>query len=366
MNLVQAIVGLSRVCKTVRVQNDPSPVCADPHIVQYALTEVIARTVSHPVTITECARLSGGMDNFVYSISLSGDDIPGGWPAKMVLRIRPSASGYEHLVGESAIQQRCCELGYSAARVLATIAPTEWSLGHPAQLTAFATGTNLLDAIKTMPRQLRSLMRSLATKHVELHRLDAHSFDSLPPRRTIAEHRLGDVEREIARGHTALAKSLERVRVALEQQTMNTGDFSVCHGDFHPLNVLVDLQGSVDTMTVVDWTDATLDDRHADLARAVTLLRVAAIAAGSKVERVGLRILGPILAHIYLRAYISLREVDQDRLRAFEAVHLLSGLAQIASLSNPGVESASAGQTFHPSVMKSLRRRLDRTLRSFE
>ena len=306
------------------------------------------------------------MDNFVYSISLSGDDIPGGWPAKMVLRIRPAASGYEHLVGESAIQQHCFELGYSAARVLATIAPTEWRLGHPAQLTAFATGTNLLDAIKTMPRQVRSLMRSLATKHVELHRLDPHAFDSLPPRRTIAEHRLGDVEREIARGDATFVKALERVRVALKKQAMNTDDFSVCHGDFHPLNVLVDLPGGADTMTIVDWTDATLDDRHADLARTVTLLRVAAIAAGSTVDRVALRILGPILAHMYLRAYIGLREVDRDRLRAFEAVHLLGGLAQIASLSNPNVESASAGQTFHPSVLKLLGRRLDRTLKSFE
>ena len=134
----------------------------------------------------------------------------------------------------------------------------------------------------------------------------------------------------------------------------------VCHGDFHPLNIMVDENNGA---VVIDWTDATLDDRHSDVARTHALLASAAVAGSSSIERALLAVAGPILAFAYLRAYKRLLAVDRDRLRRWEAVHLINGWAQIASLGDPGFESASAGQTFPKWILRSLQRRLDRTLR---
>ena len=65
----------------------------------------------------------------------------------------------------------------------------------------------------------------------------------------------------------------------------------ICHGDFHPLNVLVD----GDDAWLIDWTDAALGPREGDVARTLLLFEVASIAAGSSVERAALSWLGPRL-----------------------------------------------------------------------
>ena len=155
--------------------------------------------------------------------------------------------------------------------------------------------------------------------------------------------------------------ALRRVERGIEWCEANPVAATVCHGDFHPLNVVYDLESR--SATVVDWTDATVDDPHSDVARTAALFRMAAVAGGSAAERVALRMIGPVLASVDLRAYTKRRAVDRDRLRRWEALHLLNGWAQIDSLSDPNLESSAAGQSFPKWIVRSLRRRLDRASR---
>ena len=333
---------------------------ADPDAVTRAFEQWSTGLCTHSAgfEVERVIRLTGGMDNFVYALTL-GAVHELSWPRQVVLRIRPSVSGFDHLVGESRIQHWCYDHGYPAAAVLATIDASEWALGHPAQVTAFVQGENVLDAIKTRPWRLRQIVGAMAARHSELHHIDIQMFPTDIQRRSITEHRLTDVERQIAHGHHELVEPLRRVRAILTSITAAPSDIAVCHGDFHPLNVLVDLSIDADAMTVIHWTDATIDDRHADLARTITLLRVAAVAGGSRVERLLLRVIGPLLASNYLRAYKRIRTVNDDRLRAFGAVHLLSGLALSASLANPDIESASAGLSFDTSIIAMIHKHLE-------
>lgn len=334
--------------------------------VRDAFAAWLANLAGRDVDILSIEPLTGGMDNFVYAVTLAHGTQPSGWPREVVVRICPSIDRYDHLLGESALQQKCFEAGFPAAHVLATIAPTEWAIGHPAQVTAKASGMNVLEVVKSAPQKIALVIRLQAAQHAALHRLDRSTFADVPLRRSIADHRLGDVEREVRNGHIEFTEPLRRIRRAVDHLPPVGDDLAVCHGDFHPLNVLVDCESEPMCLTVIDWTDATIDDRHGDVARTVTLLRVAAIAAGSTGERIALRIIGPIFSRMYLRAYRQHRSVDNDRLRVYEAVHLLNGLAQIAGLANPAVASASAGQEFHPSLITMLERRLERALSAIE
>jgi len=79
-----------------------------------------------------------------------------------------------------------------------------------------------------------------------------------------------------------------------------------------------------------------------------------------------LAVAGPVLAVVYLRGYRRLLPVDRDRLHRWEAVHLINGWAQITSLDDEALASASAGRTFPKWLLRSLRRRLNRTLRRLD
>jgi aminoglycoside phosphotransferase (APT) family kinase protein len=126
---------------------------------------------------------------------------------------------------------------------------------------------------------------------------------------------------------------------ALADRAMD-GPHVVCHGDFHPLNVLVD----GDRTSVIDWTDAGLGPREADVARTALLFHVAAIAATSAIERAALRIAGPRLSRRYLRTYGAGAPLDPERLRLWEVLHAVHGWAQVEMLHAGGFDGSSSAE----------------------
>lgn len=103
----------------------------------------------------------------------------------------------------------------------------------------------------------------------------------------------------------------------------------VTHNDFHPLNVLMTNDGR---LSVIDWSDATLGDRHHDVARTLTLFSFAYIAASSNVERL-LQAARGFLRSRYFGPYTAAFPVDRQRLAYFEALQSFNGLLQLTELS---------------------------------
>jgi aminoglycoside phosphotransferase (APT) family kinase protein len=333
----------------------------DPQVVAEAVaawaSQRFGAPVDSPVEVATASVLTGGMDNFVHLIRMEGAALPHEWQAELVVRVRPSADRSVDAANETAIQNWCVASGYPAARVLALL-DGDWPIDRPAQVAERAPGAMMLEAMTSSPRRIPALLRLLAALHAQLHTLPTEGWPVPEARARTAPLKLGLVRDRAAKGHAEIGVALARVERALA--AMAPAPEVVCHGDFHPLNVMVD---AADSAIVIDWTDATLDDRHSDVARTHAILASAAVAGGSAIERVLLAVVGPILGFGYLRAYKRLLPVDRDRLRRWEAVHLINGWAQIASLGDPGLESASAGRTFPKWILRSLQRRLDRTLR---
>jgi aminoglycoside phosphotransferase (APT) family kinase protein len=102
-------------------------------------------------------------------------------------------------------------------------------------------------------------LKAMARLHSRLHSHPGTGLDSLKAR--LASN---------IRRATKLGEA--RQEVLLEQlELMPEGD-RLCHGDFHPLNILRPPGGEI----IVDWLDATRGDPAADVCRSFVLIRAVA------------------------------------------------------------------------------------------
>lgn len=109
----------------------------------------------------------------------------------------------------------------------------------------------MLDVLWSEPGAIRQLARQLAELQANLHRQSMR--DELPAQRTLLAHKitrctvLSETERD------AVLNALSRLPDARW----------LCHGDFHPGNVILTARGPM----IIDWTDASSGNPVADVAR---------------------------------------------------------------------------------------------------
>jgi aminoglycoside phosphotransferase (APT) family kinase protein len=312
---------------------------------RFATTVVVA---GEPTTAGE------GMDNEIVFVQLAGDGLPGLWRRPLVVRVQPDADRYEIAEAEVEVQRWCRAVGYPAPEVLALYEPGRLT-DASAQVMVRVPGVPMLEAMVPTIWRAPSLVARLADLHVQLHRTPTDSWPL--PAVSLARRRLRPVRNWVTRlDDRRLAESLSRVDDLLPY--LEDHENAPCHGDFHPLNVLVD----GDTASVIDWTDAGLGDRHGDVARTQLLFHVAAVAATSSTERALLRGLGPMLARRYLHRYSAQLPLDRQRLDTWEVVHLLHGWAQVRALHAGIIGRDRERERVAPALASWLQRRLEQRL----
>lgn len=281
--------------------------------------------------------VGAGFDSYIHLVELAGAGLPPAWAQPLVLRLLPAADRHEQAVREAAVQAWCAAAGFPAPEVLAVFGPGE-GFGLPAQVMERAPGTTALDALKRRPWTALRLVDQLARLQLELHALPTEGWPGTADAAALADQRLRLPRVVVERtGSPELQAALGRVEAILPIALGGPGPV-VCHGDFHPLNVMVDGAAG----TVIDWTDAGLGPREADVARTLLLFHIAAIAAGSAAERVVLQRIGPRLARRYRRAYEAGAALDPLRLLAWEAMHALHGWSQVVMLHAGGFDGSSS------------------------
>ena len=142
-------------------------------------------------------------------------------------------------------------------------------------------------AAPTLADQLRqggpaaaACLQQMAALQARLHRCQAIQLPSLRARLS-------------ARIATApIADPALKTRLAEGVQQMPDGD-RLCHGDFHPLNLL----GDTGHATIIDWADACRGEPAADLCRSYLTLRLHAAE----------------LAEPYLQAYCAVTSTTPDK-----------------------------------------------------
>jgi len=274
------------------------------------------------------SRLSGGFDTEIFAFRLTGG--PASFSMPLILRLFDPRQRTDRGLRERVTQNTVAELGFPAPRVLLAIADSA-GLGGAALVMERVPGRPLLEA------GLVGMSRLLAGLHLRLHALDAGAL-----RRALeAEGR--------AAGIAALVRdtTLEGAVAALEQRIESDGlsglgpaiewiarhrppsttTAVICHGDFHPQNILV----SAGTVAgVIDWPNAIIADPALDVAATKVILELvpvdlAGLAAGA---RWLVRAARPIMVGRYLAGYRRRRPLDARGLAYGEALACLRGLVR--------------------------------------
>jgi aminoglycoside phosphotransferase (APT) family kinase protein len=307
----------------------------DARLVADALARWASGRFDGPVAVAgEPKNIAGGFDSFIHAVDLRGDALPIEWREPLVVRLLPSLDRAPQANREAAVQGWSADRGYAAPRALAVLGPAE-GFDLPTQVMERAPGTTMLDAFTAKPWRAFRIVDQLAGLALQLHAMSTDGFPVDPA--TLVDHRLNLSRHAVAvLDRPDLATALGRVE-ELGASAMD-GPHVVCHGDFHPLNVMVD----GDRASVIDWTDAGLGPREADVARTSLLFHVAAIAASRAVERVALELAGPRLSRRYLRTYEAAAPLEPARLRTWDVLHALHGWAQVELLHAGGFTGATS------------------------
>lgn len=172
------------------------------------------------------------------------------------------------------------------------------------------TGVPLNQLLPSKPWALFSLARLLADLHLAVHR---QTIPDLPP----LKERLA--------GHIQSVDGMpEDIKLALLDtlSTLPDGE-SVCHGDFHPLNIFITAQGPV----ILDWMDATRGSPLGDVARSSFLLKKASLPADIPARRL-IEMIRTVFHNAYLKRYFSGQSIEQTQWESWQIVIAAARLAE--------------------------------------
>jgi aminoglycoside phosphotransferase (APT) family kinase protein len=227
--------------------------------------------VSLPTPVT------GGFDTRIFSFKLKGASNELSRP--LILRLF-KVSSQNRAIFESAVQNAVVDAGYPAPQVFFTCTD-ESVLGGSFMIMEFIHGQTMVN----MP--VENVPEMLAKTHLHLHSIDADSVRNslevagIHQERYSIEDRLGWLVEQIE------SPSFEWLQPGLRWIVKNRPEdpdrLVVCHGDFHPINILTK-DGEVSG--VVDWSSFLVCDPAYDIGITKVLVTVAALSIFPEVPKV--------------------------------------------------------------------------------
>ncbi len=215
------------------------------------------------------------------------------WQDADVLRLYRNSRAQQQIEQEAQAMRAAASAGVRvpAVRGIETVD------GRPGLVMERIDGVDLLTILGRKPWLVWSVGGKSGSLHAALHEVVAP--DTIPDLKSRFRQRLersGLVPRPIA----------ERALAALD--TLPDGD-RICHGDFHPGNVI----RNGDELVLIDWTNSARGDPTADFVRTDLLIRMGDVPPGSPIViRVGAHFARGLMRQSYLRAYRQLRPIDNE------------------------------------------------------
>lgn len=155
-------------------------------------------------------------------------------------------------------------------------------------------GDSMLRHLSTRPLQVNQLATQFAEAHALMH---SRTTTALP---TTHERLMRNIKRAPHLDEDTRAAVLSRL------ENLPVGE-TVCHGDYHPDNVILSPRGLV----VIDWTNAMRGDPLADVARTSIIFTASPPPPGANpIMRVLIRLLRNVFYTTYLNRYRQLRPFD--------------------------------------------------------
>ena len=188
----------------------------------------------------------------------------------------------------------------------------DWN-GRPGILMQRLDGCGILAEIQRRPWRLWALARLCGRVHANLNALPAPA-------------QLPELKEDLKRRIESEASIPTRFRVAAlnELDRLPDGD-ALCHGDFHPDNVLLCSTGPA----VIDWPNATRGDACGDFARTVLMMELGTLPPGAPaLIRWSQWAARGLFTRAYVAGYTETRHYDDEALRRWKFVRAVDRLAE--------------------------------------
>lgn len=278
------------------------------------------------------ASLSGGFDTQIFAFRLRGAPPPYAGP--LILRLLGPHHDAAGALREAVIQNTLAELGYPAPRSLLAAADLG-PLGG-----AFLIMDHLPGEALTRTGVFH-MWRVLLEMQLRLHALDADVLLRALEREDLASRAAGGpalgretvtlgghlarLERRVARGLLdGLAAGMAWL---VEHRPAEPAHRVICHGDFHPLNILV--SGTAVT-AVLDWPNTIVADASYDVATTLMILGLTPldVLPVPGALRWLIRGVRPVMLKRYLAGYQRRQPLDPRALLYHEALSCMRQLVR--------------------------------------
>jgi aminoglycoside phosphotransferase (APT) family kinase protein len=285
-------------------------------LIAYLRNELDDATLTYDSPLTQ---LRGGFETAIYRFQLKGVQEELNRP--LVLRLYPTFYGPENALWESSIQNALAKEGYPVAKAY-VICADKSILGGAFFIMDFLSGTPMMAApIETIPG-------ILGRAHAVLHGIDPDPLVKSLRQQGISEGRYR-LDRQVGYMHD-VADELPWIRDGvnwlLEHWPPEPERLAICHGDFHPLNILVQ-DGEV--TGVLDWPGFLIGDPALDVGNTVLLTTV-------PFKHLASTLLGPAFAGVdwdnssrqYLDAYQAQLPLDSTNVDYYRVRRSINALIE--------------------------------------
>jgi Ser/Thr protein kinase RdoA (MazF antagonist) len=183
--------------------------------------------------------------------------------------------------------------------------------GRPGIVYGRIDGESLLQRLQQRPWTVWSLGRTLGQLHAKVHSV------ARPQLPSVRDY----LQRDIKRAQELTAELRSAVTARLQELPDGT---AICHGDFHPDNVILTREGPV----IIDWMTAGHGNPAADVARTVLMLRHGQPIGASALQLKLIELLRQQLLAGYLRAYRAVRPCPDSAIEEWVPVIAAARLSE--------------------------------------
>ena len=310
--------------------------------------EVAQRLLYHLAHVFGCpdavyiagpARIQGGFDAAIFGFTL--DRVPPSLAEPLILRLSRADADPGRVKLETVVQNTLAEMGFPAPRVMVTESDPG-ILGGPFMvmtrlsgqtlahgIEGFGAGTPLVGQLQllfNLPAVLARIIDQWVAMQIRLHQLPAETLLRAVTAAGIDAEAI-TFEGQLARLRTIVERSdLIGLKPGLawldDHRPAQAREAAICHGDFHPLNVLADKNQPTG---VIDWANAVIAESAMDVGSAIANMSAVPLPLPWALRVTAHAIIGATLRR-YERTYRTFRPLDDQAVLYYEVFRAVAQL----------------------------------------
>jgi aminoglycoside phosphotransferase (APT) family kinase protein len=307
------------------------------------------------------ARISGGFDTAIFGFTL--DRAPGHLGEPLILRLGQPSADPQRFVLEAVVQNALAATGFPAPRAHVT-ETDKTALGGPfvimqrlqgrplaQDVEGLAEGASLSGKLRGMiglPALFRRISATWVDTQTRLHDLQVE-----PVLRAVAAAGLDESVVTFEGQYTRLTAAIENATLSELKPVLSwlqanrpepSCRVAICHGDFHPLNIMADA-GRV--TGVIDWANVVVAQPEMDVGSAIANITTVPFNVPPPMRPVLRTIISSALGS-YVRSYRRVRPLDDRALHYFQVFRAFAQLgwaavARRAGRTGTGAFASEAG-----------------------